>query len=343
MKALVTGASGFLGSHIVDACLRRGDEVRALVRAGSDREYLNSLPEVTQVTGDLTDPAALAAAVRGVEVVYHAAARVADHGRRSQFVEANVVGTRHLLMAAREAGVGRFVFVSSPSVVADGLDQLDIDESYPYPARFLNLYSETKAAAEQLVLGANGPGFSTCAIRPRGVWGPRDWRGAIPKILARLLAGRLPDMSGGRTVLASLCHCDNAAEACLLAARSDRVGGRAYFITDGERTDVWAFIRLLAGTFHAPPPRRRIHPALLSALTGLCELLWRLPFLASRYPPPLSRYSVSLLTRSATYDTRAAARDLGYRPIIGGADGLLLLERWVTSIGGLPVFLRFVR
>ena len=343
MKALVTGASGFLGSHIVDACRAQGDAVRALVRSGSDLTYLETLPDVERITGDLTDSVSLVAAVSGCDVVFHAAARVTDVGSRRQFFEANVEGTQALLDAARLAGVPRFVFVSSPSVVATGDDQVCIDERTPYPERPMNLYCETKAEAERLVLAANAPGFTTCALRPRGVWGPRDYNGAIAKLLARMRAGRLPDLSGGRPVKADLCHCRNAAQACLRAARATDVGGKAYFVTDGEETDTWAFIRELAVTFGVTPPTRRIPPAILAALVAVAELLWRMPWLSARRSPPLSRYSVSLLARTSTYDIGAATRDLGYRPDVGREEGLRELVRWVEATGGLDAFLKNVK
>ena len=342
MNVLVTGATGFLGSHVVDACLRRGDRTRVLVRAASDCSYLDTLPSVEKVHGDLTEVASVRRAVEGVDTVFHSAARVTDRGTRRQFVEANVDGTVALLDAARAAGVRRFVFVSSPSVVATGEDQIRIDEGTPYPATPMNFYCETKAEAERRVLHANAANFTTCALRPRGVWGPRDYRGAIAKLLERMRAGRLPDLSGGRTVLASMCHCYNAAHACLAASTSDRVGGKAYFVTDGEDTDTWAFIRELATLFGVTPPRKAMPPAIVHVLVEVCEALWRIPFVHARYSPPLSRYGLSLLARTGTYDTSAATRDFGYAPVIKREEGLRELRAWVQASGGLAGFLREV-
>ena len=340
MKALVTGASGFLGSHVVDRLLARGDAVRALVRPTSDLSHLHTLPGLEFAQGSLEDPASLAEAARGVDVVYHSAARVTDIGSRASFYRDNVLGTRALLEAARASGVGRFVFVSSPSVVADGNHQRDIDEGCPYPRRFLNLYSETKAAAEQEVLAADRPDFRTVAIRPRGVWGPRDHAGFMPKVVTAMLAGRMPDLSGGRVVRASICHCDNAAEAIVRAGRAPGVGGKAYFVTDAEVLDVWALLRQLAGLFGAPPAQRRLHPAVSAGAAWLCDLLWTLPFLAERQSPPISRYALSLLTLDATYDLSAARRDLGYAPVTTQEQGLARLVPWVEGIGGVGQWLR---
>ncbi|MER6125466.1 NAD-dependent epimerase/dehydratase family protein [Streptomyces sp. NPDC001795] len=347
MKVLVTGASGFLGGHLVDACVREGHHVRALVRPTSDVARLRTVPGVELVHGDLGDAEALRRASEGVDVVFHSAARAADHGTRAQFWDANVAGTQRLLDAASGAGVARFVFVSSPSALMrkDEGDRLGIDETTPYPDRWLNLYSETKAVAEQRVRAANRPGFTTCALRPRGIWGPRDHSGFLPKLLARMLDGRLPDLSGGKRVLVSLCHCDNAVDACLLAAAApaERVGGNAYFVADAERTDLWAFLARVAGIFGGRPPTRRVPVPVRDALVEVAELLWRLPPLAARREPPLSRYSMALLTRSATYDTGAAERDFGYVPRMSQEAGLRQLADWAASIGGVEEFVRSVR
>ncbi|MFD9825152.1 NAD-dependent epimerase/dehydratase family protein, partial [Streptomyces violascens] len=260
MKALITGASGFLGSHIVDACVRAGDEVRVLVRRRSDLSHLRTVPGVEFAYGDLRDAASLRTAVTGVDVVHHSAARATDQGTRAQFWDENVLGTRHLIAAARAAGARRFVFVSSPSALMglnDG-DRFNLDESIPYPARHLNFYSQTKAAAERLVLAANRPDFTTVALRPRAVWGPRDHAGFMPRLLAKMLAGSLPDLPAGKPVYASLCYCDNAAEACVRAARADGVAGRPYFVSDGPPVDLWSVLADLARRFGGTPPTPRI-------------------------------------------------------------------------------------
>ncbi|MFF3327525.1 NAD-dependent epimerase/dehydratase family protein [Streptomyces sp. NPDC002889] len=344
MKVLVTGASGFLGSHIVDACVRAGDEVRVLVREESDPSYLHTVPGVEFAYGDLRDATSLRRATDGIDAVHHSAARVTDRGTRAQFRDENVAGTERLMSAAQQAGVRRFVFISSPSALMGirGGDQLDIDESEPFPARHLNLYSETKAAAERLVLAADRPDFTTVALRPRAVWGPRDHSGFMPRLIAKMMTGSLPDLSGGRPVYASLCYCENAADACVRAARVDGVGGRAYFVADEKPVEIWSMLALLADRFGGRRPTRQVPQGLLRALAFTADMVWKLPPLAKRSSPPLSRYTLALLTRSATYDTSAARRDLT-PPLVDHEAGMAQLESWIDSIGGVGEFIRKVQ
>ncbi|MFF0610167.1 SDR family NAD(P)-dependent oxidoreductase [Nocardia tengchongensis] len=338
MKALVTGASGFLGGAIVRRLVRDGDyEVAILARPTSNlRDLAEVIDRVEVVTGDLTDAASLDRATKGVDVVFHSAARVDDRGTRAQFVAENVTATENLLRAAQRNGAARFVFISSPSALMDrdGGDQIDIDESVPYPSRYLNHYSETKAAAERLVLAANTAEFSTCALRPRAIWGAGDRSGPIVRLLGRAGEGTLPHLSYGRQVYASLCHVDNIAEACVLAARSEQAGGKAYFIADAERTDVWGFLGEVAAGLGYPKPTRQPNPRVLAAIVAAIETVWRIPFVAVRWSPPLSRYVVALMTRTATYDTTAATRDLGYHTIVDRDTGLAGFLTWLESQGG---------
>ncbi|MFB7977795.1 NAD-dependent epimerase/dehydratase family protein [Streptomyces vinaceus] len=345
MNVLITGATGFLGGHLADACLRDGHRVRALVRPGSDTARLSSLGAgIDLVPGDLSDTASLARAAIGCDAVLHSAARVVDHGTRAQFEEANVTGTQRLLTAARAAGATRFVFVSSPSALMhlrEG-DRLGIDESTPYPTRFFNHYCATKAAAEQYVRAANTPRFTTCALRPRGIWGPRDHAGFLPRMIASMRAGRLPDLSGGKRVRVSLCHVDNAVDACLraTAAPAERIGGKAYFVADAEETDLWAFLTRIGALLDCPPPHPRIPVPLTRALSRAVETAWSLHPAAATSPPPLSRYMAALLTRSTTYDTGAARRDLGYDPPRTREDGVSGLLRWIHANGGAEAWTR---
>ncbi|MFD3746195.1 NAD-dependent epimerase/dehydratase family protein [Nocardia sp. NPDC058633] len=339
MTVLVTGASGFVGGAIVRGLVARGVPVRAMVRTSA------SAPEdVEAVVADLADAAALARAVTGVRAVVHAAALLGEFGRPADFFAVNVAGTDRLMREAAAAGVERLVFIGSPSALMapDGGDQVGIDETVPYPARFLNSYCETKAVAEQLVLAADTPGFTTCSLRPRAVWGPGDRRGPIVQILAKLRAGRLPDLSGGRDVRASLCYIDHLVDAVALALVAENVGGRAYFVADAEPVSVWPTLDLVAARFALAGPSVTVPAPVLGAALATIETLWRIPAVARRWTPPLSRYAVALVTRSATYDIGRAESELGYRPTVPFATGLDNFHRWVAHIGGLDQLLEDV-
>ncbi|MFE6924467.1 NAD-dependent epimerase/dehydratase family protein [Nocardia sp. NPDC057663] len=347
MKILVTGASGFLGGALVRALVADGaHDVSILVRPTSVLDDLGAaLDRVTVVHGDLADPASLVRAVAGMDVVIHSAARVDERGTMARFWAENVQATELLLDAARGSGATRFVFVSSPSALMDrdGGDQLDVDESLPYPRRYLNFYSATKAAAERTVLAANTDGFTTVALRPRAIWGAGDRSGPIVRLLGRTAAGSLPDLSYGRTVEASLCHVDNIVHACRLAVTADAVGGKAYFIADAEKTDVWRFLGEVATRLGYAPPSRRPNPRVLAAVVAAIETVWRIPAVAERWSPPLSRYAVALMTRSATYDTGAARRDLGYAPVTDRDTGLTEFLTWLDAVGGVETLTRHLR
>ncbi|MEV6428179.1 NAD-dependent epimerase/dehydratase family protein [Nocardia sp. NPDC051463] len=347
MKVLVTGASGFLGGALVRRLVEDGaHDVAILARRTSNLADLGAArAEVEVIVGDLGDKAALIRATSGVDVVFHSAARVDERGTRDQFWDENVRATERLLHSARHQGASRFVFISSPSAMMDyhGGDLIDVDESLPYPRRYLNLYSETKAAAERAVLAADTTGFRTCALRPRAIWGAGDRSGPIVRLLSRTAAGTLPDLSYGRAVFASLCHVDNIVDACIKAAAAESAGGKAYFIADAEQTNVWEFLGSVAMDLGYQPPTRQLNPRVLAAIVNVIETVWRVPAVATRWSPPLSRYAVALMTRSATYDTSAAARDFGYRPIVDRDTGLAGFLAWLETRGGVVELTRTLR
>lgn len=342
MKVLITGATGFLGSYIVDKCIAQGDSVRVLARKTSDIEYLKKYPSIEYVFGDLTNLSSLKDATRGVDIVYHSAARVTTKGDRNQFYRDNVVATRCLVDESKKQGVKRFVFISSPSIFFDFSHQVHIDESYAYPKKYINYYSETKALAEKYVLSRNDENFTTCSLRPRGIWGARDKTGFVPKIVKGMLNEKFPDMSDGKNIYATLCHVENAANACILAAQSNNVGGKAYFITDDETVNVWDFLRSLGQTFSAPPIKKELSSKLLMTLGGLFDLIWKFPPLAQKIEAPLSRYAVGLLTYTSTYDISAAKRDFGYQARVKQNTGMPKLKAWVDELGGVEAFVEHV-
>src|SRR5215467_1534653 len=178
-RVLVTGGSGFVGANLVTELLDRGHHVRSFDRAASP---LPAHPRLEVLEGDICDPQTVAAAVDGVDTVFHTAAiidlmggaSVTEEYRQRSFA-VNVEGTKNLVHAAQAAGVKRFVYTASNSVVMGGQRISGGDETLAYTVRFNDLYTETKVVAERFVLSQNGVGdMLTCSIRPSGIWGRGD-------------------------------------------------------------------------------------------------------------------------------------------------------------------------
>src|SRR6476661_5353991 len=174
-RVLVTGGSGFVGANLVTELLDRGHQVRSFDRAPY---LLAAHPRLEVVQGDICDPDTVAAAVDGIDTIFHTAAiidlmggaSVTDEYRHRSFA-VNVEGTKNLVHAAQAAGVERFVYTASNSVVMGGQRISGGDETLPYT----DLYTETKVVAERFVLSQNGvDGLHTCSIRPSGIWGRGD-------------------------------------------------------------------------------------------------------------------------------------------------------------------------
>src|SRR3954471_19799366 len=186
---VVTGATGFLGSHIAEQLAARGERVRALVRPTSDTAFLRQLG-AELAPGDLADPASLRRAVEGADVVYHCAARVGDWGPWRAFQEQVIEATANLLDACRAAHVGRVLHVSS--IIVYGHPQLregqfTEDEPLGQNLWLWDYYCRAKIRAEELCRAYSG---ALTIVRPSWIYGPRD-RTSLPRLLKALDAGRV--------------------------------------------------------------------------------------------------------------------------------------------------------
>ena len=313
----ITGASGFVGGAICKALAGRFT-LRALSRSDRSDAAIRALG-ATPVRGELG--AVSKETIAGSEAVIHCAAFVKQWGTREQFWAANVEGTRQLLQAAREAGARRFIHIGTEAALFHGQHMRDIDERYPYPAQTPFLYSETKAAAEKLVLAANAPGFATLSIRPRFVWGPGD-QTILPVLEAMVRSGRFVWIDNGRA-LTSTTHIANLVHAVELALERG-AGGNAYFVTDEGVTPMREFLTALLATRQVSPPDKTIPGWLARALGTATETVWRA--LGKTSDPPLTRFAASMMSRDCTITTNKARRELGYGPVVSRSDGLKQLS-----------------
>lgn len=320
MHALVTGATGFLGQYIVEQLVARGDRVRVFCRQAS--QDLDALGVETAL-GDVRDRAAVLDACRGVDTVFHVAGVAGIWGPWRHYYEANTLGTRHVVEGCRQHGVARLVYTSSPSVTFAGGDQRNVDESSPYPRRWLCHYPHSKALAEQAVLAADGQaGLAACALRPHLIWGPRD-RHLIPRLLDRARRGRLVRVGGGHNLI-DMVYVDNAAAAHLAAADALAIGsavaGKAYFITQGEPVNCWQWIDRLLSLAGLQPVERAISYRTAWLAGATLEAGFRLLRLPGE--PPMTRFLAAQLGRDHYFDISRARRDFAYRPHVSTDEGM---------------------
>jgi len=328
MKALVTGGGGFLGSAIVRMLHDRGDEVSVLGR-GDYPHITPCIKRVFQV--DIRDAPAVAHACAGMDIVFHAAALAGIWGRGRDFWSINVEGTRNVIEACRAKSVRRLILTSTPSVVFGKNDLCGVDESTPYPSRYLAAYSETKAVAERMVLAANSPTLATVALRPHLIFGPGDPH-LIPRVVARARQGRLTQVGDGKN-LVDVTYIDNAADAHVKAATALAPGGhpagRAYFISQGAPVSLWPWLNELLAAVGAPSVTRSMSFRNAYRAGSVLETVYRL-FRIGR-EPPMTRFLATQLAKSHYFDISSASRDFGYKPTISTADGV---RRLVAALGG---------
>lgn len=326
MKILVTGGGGFLGQAICRLLVEGGHAVASFSR--SAHPALDAFG-VRQIRGDLADAGAVREAVRGVDAVFHNAAKAGGWGSFESYRQANVVGTDHVIAACRAQGVGRLIYTSTPSVVhhagraVAGGNEIDT----PPAQRFNAAYPATKAIAEAAVLTANGGDLATVALRPRLIWGPGD-NHLLPRLVERARAGRLRFVGDGGNRI-DTTYITNAAQAHVDAFAHLAVGsacaGKAYFISNGEPRTMRETINGLLAAVDAPLVQGTLPFALAHAAGAMLEAAWTL--LPLRGEPPMTRFLAEQLATTHWYDISAARRDFGYVPQIGFDEGLALLRK----------------
>jgi nucleoside-diphosphate-sugar epimerase len=325
-KALVTGGGGFLGGAIVRLLQLRGEDVRSFSRSVyAELETLG----VEQIQGDISDQHAVEQAVKGMDLVFHVAAKPGIWGDYSEYYQTNVIGTGNVISACLKHRVARLVYTSSPSVIFDGTDMEGIDESAPYPDRYHTHYPKTKALAEQMVVKSAGDGLASIILRPHLIWGPRD-KHFVPRIIER--AKRLVKVGDGRNLVDTI-YIDNAAEAHLMAAdrleSNPELSGKIYFISQNEPIPVWDMVNAILKAAGLGPVRKSI-PHRMAWLVGLLlELAYKCFNLNGE--PQMTRFLADELATAHWFDISAAKKDLGYAPRVSTEEGLRRLENWLKQ------------
>ena len=307
---LVTGGTGLVGSHVAEQARSRGVRVRCRVRAGANAAFLRNLG-CELVEGALDQPASLAAAVAGVTVVVHCAAKVGDWGPTEGYRRVNVDGTRALLEAATATGLlKRWVQISSLGVY-EGRDHYGTDEATEPSSAGIDGYTLTKVESEKLVVDwMRSKGLPGVVLRPGFIYGERD-RTVLPRLLERLRSGKFaylgsPEKLMNNTWVGNLCH------AVWLAIERDDVTGEVFNIRDPRLVTKREFIETVCAAAGLERPRKIVPIAVAKVLARVLEGLWRL--LKRQEAPILNSARLKFLGLNLDYSIDKAIRRLGYSP-----------------------------
>jgi len=331
MKVLVTGATGFIGSHIVEHLLARGDSVRALVRpARAKRTPLSEREGLEWSSGDLTDPSSLLSATQDIEVVYHAAALLTAHSDELMHM-VNVTGVKNLLEACVQNRVERLVFISSVAAYAPTQD-LVVSERAPLGG--WGPYGRSKAEAEALIRSyADSFKLAYSVIRPCVVYGEGDYNNFTPRLLRLLRRSVIPVFAGDAPHMI-MVHAADVADATILAGTYPRAAGQAFNVTGGAPTS----LRELVGIYeNLSGEKRRLLPIPRLGVSVALLMRWLVANVRQRHwEQLLTRYKAreyqrSFFLRSHQYDISAARAELGYEPGIDLKEGLRRTLAWANS------------
>ena len=325
-RALVTGATGLVGSHIVERLRNAGWSIRALTRVPDTARWLGN--DVELIAGDVLDSPSFISAAKSCDIVFHTAATVTGAGGWESYRSLNLDGTRNAIAAARSSGA-RLMHVSSVAVYGPGMRYQSgrfTAESASFESLSEDLYyARSKRDSEQAVLDAHAAGdIWATAIRPDIIYGRRD-RQFVPRVARVLRHGIVPLFGGGRSTL-PIIHAKSVSEAAWLAATTDVAGGNAYNIANERPVTVREFVTLAAeGLGHRvvgfpfPVPLANVFLRLAMPIIGL---------LRGRGLRAMSGNTINLLTRDNPFTSERARQELGWTPAIDPAEGLPDAFRW---------------
>jgi 2-alkyl-3-oxoalkanoate reductase len=326
--ALVTGATGLVGHHLVQRLRRDGWHVRAFVRDPARAGAL-SRSGVELATGDTLEPSGFARAARRCDVVFHAAAAVTPRGGWEAFSRPNIEGTRNAVAAAAAADA-RLVHVSSVAVYGGSERYREAGRATDEETPLADLpetafYARAKRDAEALVMEAHAAGrLWATAVRPSVIYGTHD-RQFVPRLARLLQRGIVPLVGGGRSTL-SVVHAANVVDGMVRAAATDGAGGRAYNLANDHDVTVRDFFRL--GSAGLGIRMRTVPVPYLVARAGLGLFQVLAPLLFGPRFNAVGAASLDFISRDNPFTSERARRELGWDPPVRHEDGVPEAFRW---------------
>ena len=328
---LVTGATGFVGSHVAAALSKRGDTVRALARAGSDTVFLEQ-SGISVVRGDISDPESVGRAMEGIDVVVHCAAKVGDWGPVDEYRKVNVEGLRTLLDATLGKPLHRFVHISSLGVY-EARHHYQTDETEPLPDRHIDGYTQSKVESERLAMQYHRKQHIPVTIlRPGFVYGSRD-RMVLPRLADRLREGSVIYISRGKYAL-NTTYVGNLADAVLLAIDNAAAVGEIFNLTDGEFVSKRRFFETVADGLGLKRPRNfpSVPIWLARMMANWREAKFRRE--GRPNPPRITQAQLKFAGFNLDFSIAKARTKLGYAPRVLFDEGMKQATDWYKAQSG---------
>jgi len=320
MKTLVTGGTGFIGSHLVEWLVGRGRSLRCLVRPSGDKKHLEKLG-IELVYGDLLNKESLRKAVDSIDVVYHLAGEVYSK-KSSDYRKVNVEGTGNLIECCLGKSIRKFIYFSSIAAVGPSKDKEKLLNE-DTPCNPITPYGKSKYEAEKLIsLYFNQYNFPAVILRAPIVYGPGQ-SSEVTRIFRLIQRGQFRIIGNGE-VLKSLCYIDNLIEAAILAEQNEDSKGKVYFVADEKPYTVIDLVRTIAEVENVEFTHHRMSP-LAADLCWICFMLLD-KFMGISI---LLLHTIKAMTLNFGCDITKAQRELSYQPRIGLKEGIQKTVEWL--------------
>ena len=321
MRLLVTGATGFLGSRLVEHLVEQG-EIFSIIATGRKLSGDNKItsPKVNYLLGDLRDKNFVKKLFHDkIDVVINCASLSSPWGSYSLFYKSNVLTQKFLIEESIKASIKRFIYISSPSIYFNFKDSIGIKEDTPLPKKMVNNYAKTKWMAETMLQESKLPYI---ILRPRALIGRGDTV-IMPRLIRSCLEGKLKIIGSGNNIV-DLTPVGNMVEAIRLSIFSPNYN-ESYNISNGEPVNLWKSINAVLNAIEQPTIKSKLPYSMLYIIAQIMELKARI--LGGR-EPVLTKYSVGVLAKSFTFDIQKAKEKLNYTPKQNTAEAIEEFAKW---------------
>ncbi len=322
MKILLTGATGFLGSRVLEKLIdiNEIESVTANGRNIKSSHFINH-PKAKYVLGDLSDVKTTEKIVNENDLIIHAAALSSPWGTSVMFETANVLTQKNLIEAAKRNNISRFIFISTPSIYFDYKNKYNIKESDILPPKFVNQYAETKRRAEILL---ENSGIQYLIFRPRAMIGRGDTV-IMPRLIRAFDEGRLKIIGNGQNIvdLTSVANITDVVLAGIFA--KEEAWNKDYNISNGEPVKLWDAISQVLNMMGKDFNPKKVPFPVIKTLAHFLEIKSKL---INMKEPSLTKYGVGVLAKSFTMDISKAKNLLGYEPKVSTTQALEEFVKW---------------